>query len=735
MREQRPPAFLPRRQSIAFIIAVLFVSLFLRGTAEGAGELDQSFGNSGKTFTNFSNMRDVVYDMAVQPDGKIVAVGFTTYVNSSNIVDTNFALARYNPDGSLDGTFGSGGKVSTDFNNTDDVAYAVALQPDGRIVVVGSTLSIPYSGSPDFAVARYNSDGTLDNTFGSGGKVTSDFETTDNAAKAVVIQPDGKIVVGGYAVVHHPFSWDQDYALIRLNGDGSFDNTFDGDGKLTTNFLSAGPYSSESITSLALYPDGRILAGGSNNYTGVSLARYNFNGSPDGTFDTDGQVIAQPFSTNGYTLRALALQPDGKIVTAGTTTFSYNTYTPRAFALVRYNVDGGLDTSFSGDGGASLSPAAGDEIATDVALASGGKIVVAGYSPAIGFTVARFQSNGNLDPVFGASGRFYTSINGSISPAFAVAIQADGKILVGGQTTELAPEVCDFAIVRYQANPASLPIRSDFDGDGRSDLAVFRPADGNWYVINSSNGAFSAQPFGASGDIAAPGDYDGDGGRTDYAVFRPSNGTWYVRSSSDNSFRAVPFGANGDVPVAADYDGDAKTDLAVFRPSNGYWYILRSSDNGFQAVSFGTATDKLVPGYYDNDSKADIAVFRESTGNWYILESSTNSLSVGNLGSSGDQPVPGDYDADGKFDLAVFRPSTGFWYIYQSRYGAPVYVRWGAVGDIAVPGDFNGDFVTDVCVWRPSGGDWYHYVPSNYGTPAIHFGASGDTPVLKAYLP
>ncbi|MBV9956850.1 MAG: hypothetical protein JO360_00460, partial [Acidobacteria bacterium] len=223
--------FLHKPGSAAFIVIFLWVSLALAGAARAASPLDTSFGSGGKVFTDFSHYRDVVYDMAVQPDGKIVAVGVATLV-SSGVQTTKFGLARYNSDGTLDNSFGADGRVSTDFPNIEDVAYGVALQPDGKIVVVGSTFN---TDTADFAIARYNSNGTLDNTFGSGGKVIVDFATRRDEARAVVIQPDGKIVIGGSAVVNGGLGFALDFALVRLNGDGSFDNTFDGDGKLTTN--------------------------------------------------------------------------------------------------------------------------------------------------------------------------------------------------------------------------------------------------------------------------------------------------------------------------------------------------------------------------------------------------------------------------------------------------------------------------------------------------------------------
>ncbi len=225
--------------------------------------------------------------------------------------------------------------------------------------------------------------------------------------------------------------------------------------------------------------------------------------------------------------------------------------------------------------------------------------------------------------------------------------------------------------------PTDQIVPADYNGDGRADIGIFRPESGLWYVP----GIYFTF-FGQTGDIAAPADFDGDQ-KADIAVFRPSNGTWYIRRSSDNGFQAMQFGMNGDLPVQGDYDGDGRADIAVFRPSNGVWYWLRSSDGGFSAVQFGQQGDKTVAADYDGDGKTDQAIFRN--GIWYILNSSNGQFRSLAFGLGTDIPVPGDYDNDGKFDVAVFRPSNGTWYYLRSVDGAFQGFQYGQIGDVPIP--------------------------------------------------
>ena len=276
---------------------------------------------------------------------------------------------------------------------------------------------------------------------------------------------------------------------------------------------------------------------------------------------------------------------------------------------------------------------------------------------------------------------------------------------------------------------------ADFDGDGKTDLSVFRPETGIWYVLNSSDSAYSGTAFGLGSDILAPGDYDGDG-KTDFCVFRPANGVWHMMTKAGN-YTSRQFGLNGDIPVPADYNGDGKTDVAVFRPSSGVWYISNSDSLGtYSYVQWGQAGDKPVMGDFDGDGRADVAVYRPSNGVWYVLRSSNSIPMVVNFGLATDVPVPADFGGDGLTDIAVFRPSTGVWYILSSSDGLAVNITWGQDGDIPVPGDYDGDGPADIAVFRQSNAGWYVIGSrSHLGLYAGQFGIAVDRPIPNAYLP
>jgi len=278
--------------------------------------------------------------------------------------------------------------------------------------------------------------------------------------------------------------------------------------------------------------------------------------------------------------------------------------------------------------------------------------------------------------------------------------------------------------------PANSHLQVDFDGDDKTDIAIWREAEGNWYITNSGNSSQRVVNYGAPGDSIIPGDYDGDG-KTDIAVFRPGDGNWFIINSADGSQQVVNYGTSGDIPVPGNYDSDNKSDIAVYRPTDGNWYITNSSDGSQRVVNYGgVAGDKPIAGDYDGDGKTDIAIFRATDGNWYVMNSADGSQRVVNYGTNGDIPVPGNYDSDNKTDIAVYRPGDGNWYIMNSSDGSQRVVTYGGVaGDIPVSGDYDGDGKTDIAIYRPTDGNWYIMNSSDGSQRMVNYGESSDKPV------
>jgi Reeler domain len=266
----------------------------------------------------------------------------------------------------------------------------------------------------------------------------------------------------------------------------------------------------------------------------------------------------------------------------------------------------------------------------------------------------------------------------------------------------------------------------DFDGDGRTDVGIFRPPVGEWWYLRSSDGQVPAAQFGTSTDVPVPADFTGDG-KTDIAFFRPSTGQWFVLRSENGSFFAFPFGTTGDIPCPADFDGDGIADPAVFRPSSSTWFILRSGDGGVSFIQFGISTDLPVPADYDGDGKADIGVWRRGPGEWWIQRSTAGLMAL-QFGTSTDKAVVGDYTADGKADVAFWRPSNGFWFVLRSEDGSFFSFPFGQAGDVPAQGDYDGDGKTDPAVFRQPGSQWFA-LQTTSGFFAVGFGSAGDQPL------
>jgi uncharacterized delta-60 repeat protein len=388
------------------------------------GALDPSFGNAGMAS---SGVLGAPTAMALQGDGKVVMVG-------------GLKLARFNNDGTLDSGFGTAGQVTVPFNGgLFDVAQGLALQADGKIIVVGS---MTVGGQSDFALARFNTNGTLDTTFGTNGIVTTDFAGNADLARRVAIQSDGKLVVAGNATSGSGATSNIDFGVARYNSDGSLDSTFGTGGKVQTNIAG----NTDLAQGLALQSDGKIVLAGRVAASGgvdpdFGIVRYNANGTLDTTFGAGlTGIIRTDFGKGNWEEASdVAVQADGKILVSGRVRVG----TVFNFALARFGADGLADLTFGNAGlvvtafsPPSNVPNAPSDVANGLVIQADGKIVVAGQSANAGanpdFAVARYLSTGALDTGFGTAGKATVDFFGSIDGATGVVVQSDGKIVLGG---------------------------------------------------------------------------------------------------------------------------------------------------------------------------------------------------------------------------------------------------------------------------------------------------------------
>lgn len=305
---------------------------------------------------------------------------------------------------------------------------------------------------------------------------------------------------------------------------------------------------------------------------------------------------------------------------------------------------------------------------------------------------------------------------------------SSGNLAVGAAEKALTSPNGQGAVYYY--TPLSRT-KFDFDGDGKSDLSIYRPSSGQWWYQQSSDAAVRATTFGLANDRPVPADYDGDS-KTDVAVFRPSTGEWFVLRSSNSTFFALPFGVSTDKPTPGDFDGDGLADVSVFRPSDGTWYVYRSS-GGVLIIAWGAAGDVPVTADYDGDGRSDPAIFRPSNGQWWVNRSTAGTFST-SFGVSSDKPVQADYTGDGKADIAVWRPSTGAWYVLRSEDSSFFAVSFGSPGDVPVAADYDGDGKVDIGVFRPEGANWF-IQRSTQGIFIQQFGVSSDTAVPSSFVP
>ena len=435
-----------REIGVLAIILTFFANVQMAQAADG--DLDPLFGSGGMVTTDIGKSTDLAEAVAIQADGKLVVVG-TTYKNN-DFSGEDFVVTRYNTDGTLDITFGNKGKVRTDFPGLAAVPSSVVIQPDGKIVVAGGAFPL-FTFLGNFEVVRYNTNGSLDTSFGDGGIVTTIFPAGSYAFD-VALQSDGKIVAAGtFFVDFDPGeSSDTDFALARYNPDGTPDATFGNGGQVTTDFVGF----EDDAFSVLIQPDGKIVAVGSANdpatFYDFAAARYLSNGTIDTTFGVAGKVRTDFGDQNFDRARSAALQPDGRIVAAG---FETHNGGLQNFAVARYTSNGVLDTTFSRDGKTQIDFGSSFQSATKVLLQSDGKIIAVGGSNGESsdddFLLARLSRGGSLDNTFGIGGKVRTSFGDLNGGANGAALQSDGKIVAVGFQATFTNQFANFALARY----------------------------------------------------------------------------------------------------------------------------------------------------------------------------------------------------------------------------------------------------------------------------------------------
>lgn len=628
-------------------------------------------GDKDTTFVANIGKYGTVSTSAVTADNKVVIAG---QINGVDGVERR-SVVRLLADGTVDTSFDAG-------LGFDSAPVKIIVQSDNKVIAVGSFEKV--GGENDQAsIARLNADGSFDTA----------FRPEVNQVRAVGLQLDGKVLIGGDFSTVNGTSRNR---LARLNTDGSLDSSFD---------VSV---TGQNISWISVQSDGKMILAG--NFSGIggsnrkNIARLNADGTVDSAFNA-GSI---------GNVQRVWQQPDGKYLVADGGT------------LRRLNSGGTLDNTFDAPLFGINNSSFPLEI-NAVGFTPDGTMIIGGsfdrVDDLVRNNIVLLRSNGSL-----VSTKFF---NGTDGPIKTLSNLQNYDIIIGGAFSRHESQT-RIGIAKFSASQVNEATPFDFDGDGRADITVFRPGTGAWYSFYGSD-PFTVSVFGSEGDVTVPADYDGDG-ITDIGIYRQSTATWWYKGSLAGNTAVIQWGSVGDIPRPSDFDGDGKADLIIYRPTNGMWYRFGSTGN-VSYVAFGQAGDIPLVADMDGDGRSDPTVFRPSTGTWwYAASSEGGAYRAAVWGLAGDIPVPADYDGDGKTDPAVYRPSTGVWYIINSSDLSYNIQTFGLSGDRPVAADYDGDSKADIALFRPSDQVWY-VLQSTSGFAAVQWGISTDIPAQASFLP